>query len=711
MPAGLSFNSANGLLSGTPTIAGNFQIMLTSSNSVGNGAAVLNLQVIDTGISVVREMWTNAPGTRISDIPLTVPASVTDTLGTLEGTNNSGVNYGERIRGFLTAPATANYYFWIAGSDSAELWISNDSEPANKVKRASASGTALHQWNMQPNQRSGWLTLAAGQRYYIEILHKTGAGGGGNWSVGWLQDATGTNNTPAGMVPGYLLSRYYPPPPSVAPGTLYIAEMVPGNGVTNMPFGSATLRLNADNSQAVLNFSFSGISSAIGDEQIENDPYPVHANQTLFDISAPRPQRDGSYFWSIEPVGNLSTADVLDVLNQGKAYIAILTANYPDGELIGHFAPAQGSSSFVPPAPAPVWPDDHSSANAAARFLTQTTFGPSPSDITAVQSLGYANWLTNQFALPASHHLPLLYSKKSSDPALPYPGNTVFNDWWQLAITAPDQLRQRVAFALSEILVVSDQGTLNDNGPVLCSYYDMLLDNAFGNFRDLLEAVTLTPAMGLYLNMQGNDKGSIITGTHANENYAREIMQLFSIGLYRFWPDGSLVMSSAGELVPTYDQNVIMGFAAAFTGWNYWQPFQTNGRLPTGFGPAANYTNPMVLVPTHHELGTKLLLDNVVLPQAWGSQASSSSTNFDTYCLQDLELALDNIFYNQNLGPFICRQLIQRLVTSHPSRDYLYRVVQKFNDNGAGVRGDMKTVISAILLDYEARGAALPSQI
>src|ERR1019366_2550371 len=138
---------------------------------------------------------------------------------------------------------------------------------------------------------------------------------------------------------------------------------------------------------------------------------------------------------------------------------------------------------------------------------------------------------------------------------------------------------------------------------------------------------------------------------------------------------------------------------------NYYQPNQANGRLPTSFSPSANYTKPMVLVPTHHDLNPKLLLDNTVLPPAWGSQASSSSTNFDTYCSQDLELALDSIFNNQNVGPFVCRELIQRLVTSSPSPAYVYRVVQKFNDNGAGVRGDMQAVVEAILLDYEARSA------
>jgi uncharacterized protein (DUF1800 family) len=709
LPPGLNFNTSSGLIGGTPTLAGNFQVFLTASNSVGVSASVLTISVFDTGSSVVREVWTNAPGVNIADIPLgTTPSSVA-ALGTLEGVTDFGDNYGERIRGYITAPVTANYYFWIAGSDSAELWISNDSEPCNKVRRAyvSGGGTASRQWTVQPNQKSGWLSLVAGQKYYVEVLHKAGVGAGDNWSVGYLQDPTGTNNTPAGVVPNYLNSAYYAPPASVAPGTLYVATMLPGIGVTNMPVGSATLRLSADNSKGVLNFSLEGVSSTIISEHIDNDTYLGSPSGIMFDISDTIPQADGSFLWNIGPVGTLSAADVIEVLKEGKGYITVLTGFYPNGELIGHFEQALGSTSFTPPPPAPAWIDDHTDASAASRFLIQTTFGPSPSDVTNVQAMGYTNWINNQFALPATHHLPLLYAKKSPDPSQPfYPGSTVFNTWWQQSITAPDQLRQRVAFALSEIMVVSDQGTLQDNGIVLSSYYDMLLDNAFGNYRDLLEAVTLHPAMGLYLNMQGNDKGNLISGAHANENYAREIQQLFSIGLNRMWPDGTLVMNSQGEIVPTYDQNVIMGFAAVFTGWNYYQTNLANGRLPTSFSPSANYTSPMVLVPTHHDLNTKLLLDNVVVPAAQGTFADPNNTNYDNYGLQDLDRGHDSIFYNQNSGPFICRELIQRLVTSSPSPGYLYRVVQTFNDNGSGVRGDMQAVIKAILLDYEARSSA-----
>ena len=238
----------------------------------------------------------------------------------------------------------------------------------------------------------------------------------------------------------------------------------------------------------------------------------------------------------------------------------------------------------------------------------------------------------------------------------------------------------------------------------MSSYYDTLLDNAFGNFRALLKAVTLHPGMGIYLNMQGNDAGSIVTGLHANENYAREIKQLFSIGLNRMWPDGTLVMNSQGSLVPTYNQNVVSGFASAFTGWNYYQTNQANGRLPSNWYPRANYTNPMVLVPTHHELGTKLLLDNVMLPPAWGNAGFiPRNANFDAYCSQDLEQAMDSIYNNQNVGPFICRQLIQRLVTSNPSRNYrLSRragIQQQRHRRARQFAGGRQ----AILLDYEAR--------
>lgn len=719
LPPGLSFNTTNGAITGVPLVAGNYSMPLTASNALGVAASTLDILIVDTGSSVVREVWTNAPGVNISDIPLDTPASSITPLGGLEGITDFGDNYGERVRGYFTAPATGNYYFWIAGSDSAQLWISDDGEAVNKVLRAwvtptnnptapGHNGTSPYQWNLQASQRSGWLSLVGGQKYYVEILHKAGANSGDNWSVGWLQDPTGTNTTPASVTPSYLLSRYYPPPPVSIPGTLYSANMLALPGINSEAVGSASLRLSSDGTKAILNYSVNNISSSHVDH-IYSDPYLNYPTTLLFDIAAAHPQPDGSYVWPIKATGPLSTNDILEIIAENKCSIVIQTAANPAGEIGGHFTLAEGSQTFTPPPAPPAWTDDSSNPNAAARFLTQATFGPSLEDIASVQSLGYNNWISNQFSLAATHHLPVVFANENPDPSNPFPSSDWFDAWWENSVTAPDQLRQRVAFALSEIMVASEKGTLQNHADALGYYYDTLVDHAFGNFRDLLKAVTLTPAMGVYLNMQGNDKGNIVTGTHANENYAREINQLFSIGLNRLWPDGTLILDSQGNLVPTYDQDVVSGFAQAFTGWNYYQTNGVGGRLPTKFNPSVNYTNVMVLVPLHHDLNAKLVLDNVVLPPALGDSANSALTNFDVYCSQDLEKALDSIFYNQNVGPFICRQLIQRLVTSNPSRGYVYRVAQVFNDNGNGVRGDMAAVVRAILLDSEARSQNLIS--
>jgi len=708
VPLGLTFNTTNGVLSGVPSLAGVFDVGIAVTNAVGVGEAVLRLEVFDTGSSVTREIWTNAPGTTVADIPLHLPASQTNSLGNLEGITNFGDNYGERVRGYLVAPVTGNYYFWISANSAAELWISNDKEPANKVKRAVVSApkvTTPRQWSLQPNQKSAWLALEAGKRYYIEVLHKATKGANDHWSVGWLLDPAGTNNVPSGVVPGYVLAPHVDTPPTEVPGTLYSANMVAQSGAISSGVGSATLRLSADESQAVLRYSHSGLSTPVTAKHIHADTYlgKNPQGQIIFDIDTATQEPDGSYVWVIAPSGTLTAADIVEIIKQGKSYINVHTVNYPAGEINGHFGLAVGTASFTPPPPPPVWVKDHSNSNAAARFLQQATFGASPAEIKAVRSYGYEGWINKQFKLKPSGHLTNVFATVSSDPNAPYFGSQTFNTWWKHSVTGPDQLRQRVAFALSQIMVVSESGPLFDNPRALSSSYDTLLKHSFGNFRELLEAVTLSPGMGIYLDMRRNDKGNLALGTHPNENYAREILQLFSVGLNRMWPDGTLVINATGDLVPTYNQDVIIGFSHVFTGWNYWQTNQANKRLPVNWNPSANYTNPMVLVPTHHEMGTKRLLDNVVLPAAWGTQADPAHTNFDNYCSRDLELAHDNIFYNENVGPFICRQLIQRMVTSHPSRDYLYRVVQKFNDNGKGVRGDMQAVIKAILLDYEAR--------
>jgi endo-chitodextinase len=257
-----------------------------------------------------------------------------------------------------------------------------------------------------------------------------------------------------------------------------------------------------------------------------------------------------------------------------------------------------------------------------------------------------------------------------------------------------------VAFALSEIVVVSFRdGDLGGEEFAFASYMDMLGRNAFGNFRTLLEDVTLHHAMGFYLDLMRSEKEDPATGRQPNENFPREVMQLFSIGLNQLNADGTVKMLN-GAPIPTYDQDVVLGFAKALSGWSV----GTNPKTDQGFYdipyPRMHpfWVTPMQAFPTKHSTATKLLLNGVTLAAGQAPE-------------KDLKDALDNIFNHPNVGPFIGKQLIQRLVSSNPSPAYVGRVAAAFANNGAGVRGDMKAVIKAILLDPEARdrNAALGS--
>lgn len=322
-------------------------------------------------------------------------------------------------------------------------------------------------------------------------------------------------------------------------------------------------------------------------------------------------------------------------------------------------------------------------ATAAARLLDQATFGPTLTDIQHVQNVGMDAWLNEQFAAPTT--------ALASIPTNPLPDLCVNNnsaypcaesEWWQTAITGNDQLRQRVAFAMSEMFVVS---TLSIPGQSVPGYHNMLANDAFGNFRTMMRDVALQPAMGGYLNMLNSAKPA--TGQIANENFARELMQLFTTGLYMLNQDGSLATDGAGNPVPVYTQAQVQAFARAYTGWTYGV---AGGGTPTKFPSPANWYDPMGAVESKHDTASKALLNGVTLPA--GQTAS-----------QDLDGAMDNIFQHSNVGPFVCRQLIQHLVTSTPSPAYVARVSAVFANNGAGVRGDLKAVVKAILLDQEAR--------
>lgn len=320
----------------------------------------------------------------------------------------------------------------------------------------------------------------------------------------------------------------------------------------------------------------------------------------------------------------------------------------------------------------------------AARILDQTSFGPTTQAIQHVEQVGIDGYLNEQFAAPAT---ALAVIPTNPLPAVCLANNNAYpcaeSEWWQTAITGPDQLRQRVAFALSEMFVVSTQSVPGQSIP---SFHNALANDAFGNFSTIMKDVTLQPAMGAYLNMLNSAKPA--TGQIANENYARELMQLFTIGLNQLNQDGTVLTDSSGNPVPAYTQAQVQAFARAYTGWTL---ANTDGSTVTKFpNNSGDYGDPMVAVDSKHDTTSKTLLDNTVLPA--GQTAA-----------QDLQDALKNVFSNSNVGPFVCKQLIQHLVTSTPSPAYVSRISSVFANNGSGVRGDMKAVLHAILTDQEAR--------
>ncbi|WPB55974.1 DUF1800 domain-containing protein [Xylophilus sp. GOD-11R] len=332
----------------------------------------------------------------------------------------------------------------------------------------------------------------------------------------------------------------------------------------------------------------------------------------------------------------------------------------------------------------------------AARFLLQAQFSASDKEIASVRSLGYAGWLATQFDAPAgitawdwlNQHG---YATLDSNLFHFTPYQTDFALWYQL-VKSPDGVRKRVALALSEIFCVSTNGVdwywLSH---MMASWWDTLSAGAFGNFRTLLENITLHPAMGKYLNCRGSQKESA-SGRQPDENFARELMQLMTIGLVKFGWDGQ-PLTSGGVPVESYTQDDVVNLARVFTGYD----FNLSSAAPTSFNglsvPDKNFARlPMVVNPAlHSTLEVKFL--GTTIPAGTSAEAAR-------------KIALDTLFNHPNVGPFISRQLIQRLVTSNPSRAYVFRVASVFANNGSGVRGDIAATVAAILLDDEARSPA-----
>lgn len=383
------------------------------------------------------------------------------------------------------------------------------------------------------------------------------------------------------------------------------------------------------------------------------------------------------------------------------------------------------------------FPSDLSKAlslHSAHRLLLQTTFGPTPEDLAKVQRIGAARWVDQQLSASSaydsasdnhrSHLQRTIEIARHAEPNTPWYDTAVFNQeeadfsvdeyqmaaWWENAIglhptnTAhgKDQLRQRIAYALSQLLVVSSfEPPLYRRGEGLASYYDMLARHSFGNYRDLLGEMARSPVMGVYLSHQGNRKADLSTGTTPDENFARELMQLFTIGLYELNTDGSpnrdgnpnTYPDSGTALKPTYTETDISELSKVMTGWD----LKGNDGYGWNYPSQGDYTQPMEFTPAEHEDEAAEGGDGLVtvLGRTFALNSGSDASGMDA--------ALNTLFYHPNTPPHVSKHLIMRLITSNPTPAYVARVAQVFINNGTGKRGDLKAVVRAILLDEEAR--------
>jgi len=451
-------------------------------------------------------------------------------------------------------------------------------------------------------------------------------------------------------------------------------------GITLPPFTGNPDDPNASCTATTQSVTSNTITLPVSDPSWQLYAYGDYNGDGIFDVVWLKPDGNVALWQMVAP--NAAGTSLTPVVTASAGAAPVSTAN------ISVFPGVTDNSASVAT----------KSAAAASRFLAQATFGPTSAEIANVSNIGVDAWLEGQFAKPQTLHLPSVAAYLSTLPTDQQRGQAAFG-WsiWKTFTTADDQLRQRVANALSQILVISINGNLSfgyPRGPA--NYLDMLGSHAFGNYRNLLESVTYSPMMGVYLSSLRNQKENVTTGAVPDENYAREIMQLFSIGLYQLNIDGTSKVGADGKLLETYTNADITGLAKVFTGLSWSGPDASNGRFLGGCSPidADCQTKPMQAYNQYHSTAEKKFL-GVTIP-------ASSVVNTNA----DVRVALDTLFNHPNVGPFIGEQLIQRLVTSNPSAGYVTRVATAFNNNGAGVRGDLKAVVRAILIDPEARALA-----
>ena len=611
LPAGLTVNTTTGQITGTLSTAGIYFPTIVASNAAGSDAKNLTIVVIGTAGNLTRQVWsTPLSGSGVSTVPVwTVPTSTT-TITSLQAPANEGDNFGDRIQGYITAPITGNYTFQVSSDENVELWVSSNAEPAHRLKRAWVVNGSVPpgSYTTLPSQTSYQMQMKAGNAYYIEAIRRETTGAD-HLSIAWMKPGDAV----AEIVPGYALSPFSATGDTSDGGTLYIASMKPQNGAASLGSGTALLKVNEAKTAALLSYSYANLTGPISSQHLHdarNSPAP--SGTIVFDIDTAPLTPANDRLWVFTNSSTHTIQDLINGIESGQIYINLHTGTYPSGEIKGFFQLVTGSQFFVPPAAPPAaeltLPSDPAARQAEiVRFLQQATFGArhdtdgvapwDPDSIEAVEALGYEGWIDAQLAISkgtdpevlVTQLLPSRIQYVSPTPAVPtlLPSSTetgyngsgpmasyvrdyydkfplsnvsnvgaslessdeIWRAWWRTSVKAPDQLRMRTAFALSQIMVISEDGPLDSLARAVVHYHDLLYWHGLGNFRTLIEKVTLNPSMGRYLDMLNNKKPNPAIGYIPNENYAREILQLFTIGLRRLHPDGTYVLNS-GDCQP-----------------------------------------------------------------------------------------------------------------------------------------------------------------
>lgn len=515
-------------------------------------------------------------------------------------------------------------------------------------------------------------------------------------------------------------------------GRVFLGAFGPQDGADTVASGLLSFVLQGDNDVGVLNYNFSNLGSIRTDQHIHMQP----SGTIVRDIEESLLDEDGhlsAFTWDMAPGGIYTTEQqVLDALFEGKFYINIHTADYPNGEISATLvfdanvnAPPDLGGGGVPITASLTKTEADSDV---IRFLNQSTFGSTEQSYNELRATieengenrmaAYERWIDSQFEKPQTEMLALMdetiplflscdITRNAGCDNAESEENLRRDAFWPMAVYGRDQLRQRMAFALSEILVVSDQDAGVRNGHRgTADYWDTLAENAFGTYRQLLGDVTRHPIMGLYLSHLRNKKEDPAKGTYPDENYAREVMQLFTFGLVHRQKNGSIKLGENNLPIETYDNSVISELARVMTGLSFSKTNSgssvidnTNFSRGNSFNnsPQHRWTHPMKFFTAHHDFGEKILFEDggEIKKISASSSISLSSAN------EELEQVLDYLVGHGTTAPFIARKLIQRFVTSNPSPGYIERVATSF-----GEQGDLRAVIKAILLDPEARNPA-----